>query len=66
MKNLLIASVFGAAISIVVSYVLNYFDSDGGFLSIFLLRLADVQIFWSWPLFFIGTGLSWGILQMMK
>ena len=66
MKNLLIASVFGAAISIVVSYILNYFDSDGGFLSIFLLQLADVQIFWSWPLFFIGTGLSWGILQMMK
>ncbi len=66
MKNVLIASVFGATISIIVSYVLDYFESDGGFLSVYLFQFADIQIFWSWPLFLIGTGLSWAILQMMK
>lgn len=66
MKNLLIASVFGATISVIVSYILNYFETDGGFLSVHLLQLAGAELFWSWPLFFIGTGLSWAILQMMK
>ena len=66
MKNLLLASIFGAAISIVVSYSLEYFGSDGGFLAISAVSMAGVHIFWSWPLFFIGTGLSWAILQMMK
>ena len=66
MKNLLLASIFGATISIVVSYLFEYFESDGGFLAVFAFSMADIHFFWSWPLFFIGTGLSWAILQMMK
>lgn len=66
MKNLLLAGIFGATISIVVSYLFDYFESDGGVLAISAFNMADVHIFWSWPLFLVGTGLSWAILQMMK
>jgi len=60
------ASVLGAVLSAVVALVIGSQGSDGGYLNIHLMTLVSTKIFWSWPLFLAGTGLSWGVMAVQR
>lgn len=64
--ELLKSFVLGAVLTGVVSLVVGSQGSSGGFLDIHSMRMADAKIFWSWPLFLAGTGISWGIFWVQK
>jgi hypothetical protein len=57
------------ALGIVLSFVLSLFigsgGSAGGMLNVFHVDAGDIEFYWSWPLFLVGTGLSFGIFLMM-
>jgi hypothetical protein len=63
--SLVKAIVLGVVLTWIVSIVLGSNHSTGGYLSIHLMHVAGYDIHWSWPLFFIATGLAWAILTMM-
>ncbi len=56
----------GAVLTWVVAIVIGSQGSRGGFLAIHTVEIADYSMFWSWPLFFAGTGLSWGLMAMQR
>ncbi len=60
------AIVLGAFLTWIVALFIGSAGSTGGQLYIGELSIADHKLLWSWPLFVTGTGLSWGILCMMK
>lgn len=53
-------------LTFVVALVIGSQGSSGGVLAIQQLDVGKYDILWSWPMFFASTGLSWGILLMMK
>ena len=64
--SLLKAVFLGAILTFVVSGVIWAGQSTGGFLNIHEFEVQGHFIQWSWPMFITGTGLSWGIMVMMK
>lgn len=56
----------GAVLSGVVALVIGSQGSSGGFLDIHLMTLATQKIYWSWPLFLFGAGVSWGVLALQR
>lgn len=71
MIALLKAIPFGIFLTVLVCLFMGSAGSQGGMLNI---RKFDIDIqelalqfdlYWSWVLFLIGTGLSWAILFMM-
>jgi hypothetical protein len=60
------AVVFGAIITGCVALVIGSQGSTGGKLAIETLALGDYRVFWSWPLFFSGSGLAWGLLLLQR
>lgn len=63
--SLVKAIVLGGLLTWIVSMVLGSNHSRGGFLSVHLMAVQNYDVYWSWPLFFIATGLAWAILTMM-
>lgn len=61
---------FGIFLTLLVSLFIGSGGSSGGILAIFPFGLdpigIDFTLYWSWNLFVAGTGLTWGILLMMK
>ncbi len=61
----------GTFLTIVVCLFIGSAGSKGGFLNIFKFDVVirelslNFDVYWSWPLFLIGTGLSWAIIHMM-
>lgn len=60
------AAVLGAVLSATVAVVVGSQGSSGGQLAVQLMTVGDYQIYWSWPLFFSGTGLSWALMLLQK
>lgn len=60
------AAILGSVLTGVVSLIIGSQGSAGGYLSIHLMRAGDASLYWSWPLFLAGTGLSWGIMAMQR
>jgi len=56
----------GLILTFVVALVIGSQGSSGGVLVIQNYDLGDYNLLWSWPMFFASTGLSWGLLLMMK
>lgn len=56
----------GAILNLIVSALIHGGGSKGGFLFIQTFLVAGHYVAWSWPLFFVGTGLAWGILWLMQ
>jgi hypothetical protein len=56
----------GIILTLVVSLVIGSNGASAGFLDIHHTSLADLEFYWSWPLFMAATGLSWGLLWMME
>jgi hypothetical protein len=63
----LIKAIFlGSILTFVVSTTIHAADSSGGYLNITEYHLSGHYMHWSWPLFIAATGLSWGILLLMR
>lgn len=56
----------GVILTLIVSILIGSSGSSGGFLNIFHTMIQGQTVYWSWPLFFASTGVSWGIIAMMK
>jgi hypothetical protein len=62
--NLFKALIPGALLSWLVSSVIGSQGSRGAWLAIERLQYDQHTIYWSWPLFLIGTGIAWLVLAM--
>jgi hypothetical protein len=57
--------VLGAVLAFIVSLFMGSGGTSGGMLNVRSYTIEGVQFYWSWALFVIGTGLSFGILLLM-
>jgi len=64
--ELMKASVLGAILAGVVALIIGSQGSAGGYLDIHLMTVVSTKVFWSWPLFLAGTGLSWGVMLLQR
>jgi len=60
------AVALGIFLAVIVSLFIGSGGSSGGLLNVRLVTIEDYQFYWSWALFVIGTGLSFGIFLMME
>lgn len=67
------AILMGVVVSWIFSAILGAQGTDWGSLYIHLVQweihqggFETVRYFWSWPIFFASTGISWGIIAMMS
>jgi len=65
MTQFLKALVPGGFLTWIVSLFIGSAGSSGGYLQIRLFDVYGYDTYWSWPLMFAATGLSWAILLMM-
>lgn len=56
----------GALLAFVVSLVIGSQGARGGQLAIFRAEIYQYDLWWSWPLFFAGTALAWGIMSLQR
>lgn len=66
MWELLKSIVFGAILAFIVSLFIGSGGSTGGILNVRHFVIEGVGFYWSWMLFLVGTGLSFGLMLMMK
>lgn len=59
------AIVLGAVLAFIVSLFMGSGGSSGGLLNVRQVAIEGYQFYWSWPLFVVGTGLSFGIFLIM-
>lgn len=65
MVALLKAIVLGAVLAFIVSLFIGSGGSSGGLLNVRHVAIEGHAFYWSWPLFLVGTGLSFGIFLML-
>ena len=56
----------GAILTGSIALVVGSQGTSGGPLAVQALDVGDYRIFWSWPLFCAGTGLSWGLMLLQR
>lgn len=56
----------GAILSATIALVIGSQGESAGPLAIHLAEVADVRFYWSWPVFFSGSGLTFGILLLQR
>ena len=64
--ELIKAAPLGAILTFVVALTIGSQGSRGGQLAIFRAEIHQYDVWWSWPLFFAGTGLAWGIMMLQR
>jgi len=60
------AMMLGAILSATLALVIGSQGTSAGPLAIHLVPLADAKLYWSWPVFFSGSGLAWGIMLLQR
>ena len=60
------AAPLGGILTYVVALVIGSQGSRGGQLAISRVEIYQYDLWWSWPLFFAGTGLAWGLMIMQR
>jgi hypothetical protein len=65
MFALLKAMALGIFLALIVSLFIGSGGSSGGMLNVRQVTIEGFQFYWSWGLFVVGTGLSFGIFLMM-
>lgn len=58
--------VFGVIVSAAIAMVIGSQGTSAGPLAIHLVSLGDMRLFWSWPMFFSGTGLFFALSLMQR
>ena len=56
----------GAVLTGSVALVIGSQGSSGGYLAIHSMVMGDYRMFWSWPLFLAGSGVSWGLMALQR
>jgi len=64
--GMLKAIFLGALFSAVIAVVIGSQGHDGGPLAIHRVAIADVRVFWSWPVFVSGTSIFFGLILLQK
>jgi len=64
--DLLKAVMLGAILSATIGLVIGSQGTSAGPLAIHLISIADARVFWSWPIFLSGSGLSWGLMLLQR
>ncbi|MFL0355141.1 hypothetical protein ACI5KX_01575 [Erythrobacter sp. GH1-10] len=64
--DMLKAFVFGGILTALVAGLVGSQGSSGGALAVHLMALGDYDVFWSWPLFLSGSGLSWALMLLQR
>lgn len=64
--DLIKALTFGAVLSAAVALVIGSQGTSAGPLAIRLVDVAEIQFYWSWPVFFSGSGLAFGMLLLQR
>jgi len=59
------AVALGIFLALIVSLFIGSGGSSGGMLNVRQVTIEGYDFYWSWALFLIGTGLSFGIFVMM-
>ena len=59
------AVVAGIFLALIVSLFIGSGGSSGGLLNVRDVTVQGYDFYWSWPLFVIGTALSFGLFLMM-
>jgi hypothetical protein len=60
------ALMFGAILAATVALVIGSQGASAGPLAVHLASVADVRFYWSWPIFFSGSGLFLGIMLLQR
>jgi acetyl-CoA carboxylase alpha subunit len=58
--------ILGAILSVMIALVIGAQGTSGGALAIHLVHIADAKLYWSWPVFFSGSGLAFGLLLLQR
>lgn len=64
--DLIKAMTFGAILSATLALVIGSQGSSAGPLAIHLVSVADAKLYWSWPVFFSGSGLAFAISLLQR
>jgi hypothetical protein len=64
--DLIKALTFGAVLAATIALVIGSQGTSAGPLAIHVVPLAGAKLYWSWPIFFGGSGLSFGILLLQR
>ena len=59
------AIVLGAFLALLVSLFIGSAGSSGGMLNVRSVAVQEIEFYWSWALFLLGTGLSFALFLMM-
>ena len=59
------ALVLGIFLALIVSLFIGSGGSTGGLLHVFHVDAGDIEFYWSWPVFVVGTGLSFGLFLLL-
>lgn len=57
---------FGVILTGAIALIIGSQGSSAGPLMIEGLKLNGYTLYWSWPIFAAGSGLSWGIILLQK
>jgi hypothetical protein len=58
--------IFGAVVSGAIATVIGSQGTSAGPLAIHLVSVADMRMFWSWPVFLSGTGLFFALSLLQR
>jgi len=64
--DLIKAFTLGAILSATLALVIGSQGSSAGPLAIHLVSIADARLYWSWPIFFSGSGLAFGLMLLQR
>lgn len=56
----------GAILSATLALVIGSQGSSAGPLAVHLISFADAKLYWSWPVFFSGSGLAFAIMLLQR
>lgn len=56
----------GAVLAWTIAVVIGSQGSSGGQLMVHQMAMGDLKVFWSWPVFFGGTGIAWALMLLQR
>jgi len=60
------AMTLGAILSATMALVLGSQGTSAGPLAVHLVNIAEAKLYWSWPIFFSGSGLAYGLMLLQR
>ena len=56
----------GAVLTGSIALIIGSQGSSAGPLAVHAMAVGEYHIYWSWPIFAAGSGLSWGIMLLQR